>query len=294
MVVRAIPMILRAQEADGDFRWWTSSVFRTLHRYGLIDPLRKLPPLPPDWRIVRSIPAPVDGLRTLAWDGERIWTIQPGDGAKLYAISPNDGVVVNTLPVNDKTAQGVGWQGESLLLVFNDPRSVHQIDPETGRILSVVNLLGEGSACGVAPVGNKIWVCDNWNPCIWEYDPAKPGEPVEADVPTTELKGRYLWLAGGNPVDIAVQDDSVWHCDGLAPLIIRSRQDGQLMDWGEHPFPESYGITYDGKNLWVLDNKNKRICIIEKTESGRQITEALATKRQREELPAEQSVAGDA
>ena len=41
------------------------------------------------------------------------------------------------------------------------------------------------------------------------------------------------------------------------------------------------GIAFDGENLWALDNKNKRICIIEKTESGKEITEALAAERKR-------------
>jgi len=43
------------------------------------------------------------------------------------------------------------------------------------------------------------------------------------------------------------------------------------VDWGGRPFPEVSGITHDGKNLWVLDNESSRICIIEKTESGRDL-----------------------
>ena len=273
MVVRAIPVILRAQHADGGWGDRSFQVVRALHRHGLIEPLKKLPPLPADWRIVRSIPAPAEKLRTLAWDGARLWTLRPGDDAKLYAVSPENGAVLKTLPINDKNARGVGWRNNRLLLAWKRPKSVREMDPETGKMLSAVNLLGDivFELSGVAPVGDKIWVCDDYCPCIWEYDPAKPGKSVEADIPTTELRPRYVGLAGPGPYDIGVQGNSVWHCDWLTPLLVRSSRSRRLMDWGERPFPQVGGITHDGENLWVLDNESNRICIIDKTESGRDL-----------------------
>ena len=273
MVVRAIPVILRAQEQDGGWGDKGFQVFRALHRHGLIEPLQKLPPVPADWRVVRSIPAPDDKLRTLAWDGKRIWTLRPGDEGRLYAISPEDGAVLKTLPVNNKRVRGVGWRDGRLLLACGKPKSVREMDPQTGKVLSAVNLLGDivFDLSAVAPVGDKVWVCDDYCPCIWEYAPAKPGKPVEAEVPTTELNPRYVGLAGPGPYDIAVQADSVWHCDWLTPLLVRSTPKGKLLDWGERPFSDVGGITHDGTNLWVLDGKSNRICIIEKTESGRDL-----------------------
>ena len=53
-------------------------------------------------------------------------------------------------------------------------------------------------------------------------------------------------------------------------------KNGPLLDWGEKPFGiATAGIAWDGKNLWALDAKNKRICVIEKTESGKEITASL-------------------
>ena len=53
---------------------------------------------------------------------------------------------------------------------------------------------------------------------------------------------------------------------------------------GERPFGSATnGIAWDGRNLWALDTEDDRICIIEKTESGKEITTAQAAKRGRGE-----------
>ncbi|MHC4249763.1 MAG: NHL repeat-containing protein [Planctomycetota bacterium] len=267
MVVRAIPVILRAQKEDGGWGDRSFNVFRALHRHGLIEPLRKLPPVPADWQIARTIPAPAKGLKSLAWDGERIWTLRRGDDAKLFAISPDDGAVLATLEVGDAKVTGVGWRKGRLLLACSKPNLVREIDPKTGEVLSVVRLLGDivFQTAGVAAVDGRVWVCDDFCPTIWAYDPENPGKPVEGDVPTTEVKPRYTGLAGPGPVDIAVVSESVWHHDWMTPLLVRTDLDGHLLEWGEKPFAEVAGITFDGANLWVLDAKKGRLCVIEKT-----------------------------
>ena len=52
------------------------------------------------------------------------------------------------------------------------------------------------------------------------------------------------------------------------PALIKSGLDrhGHLLDWGEKPFDgRCDGIAHDGKQLWALDRKTKRICAIVKT-----------------------------
>ena len=270
MIVRALPMLLRAQKPDGGWGDASYVVFRALHRHDLIAPLGKLPPLPPDWRIVRSILAPRAELRTLCWDGEKIWTVRPDEDVTLYAISPEDGKVLKTLPVNAENVRGVGWCDGKLLLAQRKPNSVMEADPHTGEILRVVRIKGDivFELSGVAPVADKIWACDDFCPCIWEYDPSQVEFSGEEGHPTAICSNpRYIGLAGPGPFDIAVHGKSVWHCDWMTPLLIRSGLDGRLLDWGERPFPEVAGITYDGENLWVLDGKEKRLCIVLRKDS---------------------------
>ena len=39
-------------------------------------------------------------------------------------------------------------------------------------------------------------------------------------------------------------------------------------------------LAWDDKNLWMLDARNKLLCIIEKTESGREDTDPLTARGQ--------------
>ena len=63
---------------------------------------------------------------------------------------------------------------------------------------------------------------------------------------------------------------AMWVVDALSPALIKTDLDGAFLDWGEKPFGNQ-DIAWDGKNLWALDSKNKRICIIEKTKSGKHL-----------------------
>ncbi|MHC4982507.1 MAG: YncE family protein [Planctomycetota bacterium] len=267
IVERAIPMILRAQRDDGGWGGNSFQVFRALARHDLIEPLRELPALPPDWKIVQTIPAPADKLFTMTWDGERLWALRPESG-EAFAISPEDGRVLRTLKLSQKNVAGIGWWDGALAVTQQEPKRLLKIHPETGKVLQTLDLKEVHEMGGVAQVGNKLWVCDAWMPCVWVYDPAKGGKP------------QYKCLGGPGPLGLAVQDGSVWHFDWLIPLIIRTDPKAGLVDCGEEPLDHSVrGLASDGRRLWALDAKSKRICVIEKTESGKELTAQLTFAR---------------
>ena len=72
--------------------------------------------------------------------------------------------------------------------------------------------------------------------------------------------------------------DEIWALSSWAPALARTNLAGDLLDWGERPFGFRSPIASDGHHLWAVDDKDKRICIIEKTESGKELTAALAAK----------------
>ena len=99
--------------------------------------------------------------------------------------------------------------------------------------------------------------------------------------------GSWTWgCLGGRPARRSGgAGDGVWHFDRAWHAIVKTPISTQPvvwddkataayrtpepMDWGEKPFGSSTkGVAHDGKNLWVLDGENARVCIVEKAESG--------------------------
>jgi len=251
---REVPMLLRAQRPDGGWGDKSLVAFRALHRHGLLEPLRKRPPLPPDWRIVKSIPAPAADCFTLAWDGKRLWT-KCGKTSEAVAVSPADGKVVRRLKLRAKGAFGLGTWDDDLAVTDNKAKKLLRIDAETGKVVREIDLGKMEWINGVTEVGGKLAVGDGFMGNVMIYDPADPAKP-EPRV-----------LGGPIPVDLATDGDAVWHLDVWAPALIKSGlgRHGHLLDWGEKPFDgRCDGIAFDGTRLWALDRKGQRICAIEK------------------------------
>ena len=248
---RQLPLILRIQRPDGGWGDRSFQVFRALMKHKLLEPLRKLPPLPPDWRVVRSIPAPADKLNSLAWDGTRLWTCRPASG-EAFALSPNDGRVLKRLTLPKGATFGVGWWDGALAVTQGKPKRLLALDPDTGKITRRVPLGKVHEVGSVAAIDGTLWVCDCWMPCMWAIDPAKPTTP------------RYVGLATPGPVHLCAQGNSLWHDDWLVPVLTRSSLKGKPLALGSAPFPIK-GLAWDGTRLWALDAKAKRLCVVEKT-----------------------------
>jgi hypothetical protein len=263
IVRRELPMILRAQREDGGWGDHSLIAFRALETHGLFAKLRDLPPLPPDWEVVRSIPAPEGDLWGLVFDGRNLWT-KDHKLDEVIALSPVDGRVLRRLRLSVGKSEGLGlWDGK-LAVAQCDPKRVLQVDPESGAILREFPVKYMVEPVAVMQVNGKLWVSDGWlfpgNVADPNRDPAQPQtDPFE---PGTRLDPL---LAGPLALHFAPTADGVWHQEYWVPLLIESGPNGTLLDWGEKPFGDATaGIAWDGEHLLALDGKEKRICVIDK------------------------------
>ena len=266
IVVKMIPMILRAQTPDGSWGGedhlgygpgsHTFVVFRALHKWGLLEALRGKPPLPPEWVIGKTIPAPGGDLQTMTWDGSRFWVYDKASGEAI-AVSPEDGKKLHAVKLPESIG-GIAWSNGSLLATRVKPEAVLFIDPDTGAIRKeiVAQVWGEFSA--IAKLDDRICIGNVY--CGGVHF-------LSGD----EISNHPQWLAGGFTVDMACANGFVWHIDAFNRLVILSdpSRAERLVDWAGAPFGEdTAGLAWDGRNLWALDSKNHRISIIEKADKA--------------------------
>ena len=278
IVEKQLTLILRSQNPDGGWsmpEWWPTNqssfnAFRALAKHGLLEILRERPPLPLGWKIAQSIPAPEGDLWGLAWDGKLWWMCDDETNCAL-AISPKNGEVVKKVKLPEGNGRGFGWWDGALAVNQGcpwekDPKRLLKIDPETGKILREFSLDFLNHIGGVAQVDKKVLVVDSFFGWLNALD-------IDGKVSRDHIS-----LAGPLPVAIAPDGEALWHDDLWVPFFIKSGldHDGQYLDCIEKPFREPYakkpyggvvrGMGYDGENLWILDNKEKRICLLKKSE----------------------------
>jgi hypothetical protein len=216
--------------------------------------------MPPDWRIVREIPAPEGKLYTLAHDGEALW-VRECESNEALRVSADDGAVLKRVKLPEGKNQGIGWWDEGLGVTQSDPKRLLKLDPETGAVTREVSLEKMDWINGFAQVDGELWVGDGFQGNVLRIDPDSPTE------------ARPYILAGPCPIGLAAVPGGVWHFDVWAPAMMKTSlegktpHDGALLDWGEKPFEgRCNGLAWDGESLWALDAENGRICAIRKAD----------------------------
>ena len=271
IVARDLPMILQAQSADGGWDNRSLIVFRALVKHGLIRSLGKLPERTADWRVVRTIPAPKGNLHTMTWDGERLWVLDR-DKNEAIAVSPEDGTELKRLKVpleGPGKIGGIGWY-DGLLAVtaggtehHDGPSRLYLVDTDTSKAQKVLPIDAQWGPSGSTQIGDDLWIAHG----CWM---------VVINPKTGQHHGTSHSVYGSWPHDLAADGEAFWHTDEWAPFLFKSGLKDNLLEFCDPPFYRgpseelpTRGIAHDGKNLWALDNENKRICIVEKTDSGK-------------------------
>jgi glutamine cyclotransferase len=83
--------------------------------------------------IVRSLDVPAHA--GTAFDGKYLFQIS---GDRIQKVDPDSGRVVSSIPTPDGGASGMAWAEGSLWVGQHRARKIHQVDPESGKILRTI------------------------------------------------------------------------------------------------------------------------------------------------------------
>ncbi|WP_260295951.1 PQQ-binding-like beta-propeller repeat protein [Sedimenticola hydrogenitrophicus] len=131
----------------------------------------------------------VDAVHGVSYDGQKIWfasgdklhTIDPAsgeqaasidvtanagtayDGQHLYQIAddhiqkidPNSGEVLSSIPAPESGSSGLAWAEGSLWVGQYQNRKIHQIDPQTGALISTIE--SNRFVTGVTWLDGNLW-----------------------------------------------------------------------------------------------------------------------------------------
>lgn len=268
-----LPAILRAQAGDGSWRLFNTErtyfVMLALSRHNLLDELRRLPPLPPCWREVRSLPAPGAAPSHLCGDGSLLWLV---DGCCLrdehaaawaaYAIDPADGRVVRrlVLPRRPGMVSLCCWDSRPVICAGGRPPRLYLLDPAAGALTGETALEFAGDDLRkVVQVGHELLVAEAYPGPVWAYDSRRPGlrQPIR--------------LSGASPLPLAWDGSLIWSLDAVTGLVTACRRDGTLVDWASSPVaPDQHraGLAWHDGRLWALDTVARRLVQVERTDAG--------------------------
>jgi hypothetical protein len=239
-------------------------VFRALTKYGFFEALRDPILLPADWRIVKEIPVNGDELVSMTWGDGKLW-VYDRKANEIIALSAANGIVERQLKLDVEHGESVGWRDGELVLTqqlpteqgwlsYEKTRRLLTIDCMTGNVQKEEVLDGLFNIKGAAQVGDELVVADGFLNAVGIFD-----ANMKLD--------RQRVLGAPGSMELAVQDDTLWHTDWLlTEIIFRSDLNGKLLDWGTTPFQGGCaGLAFDGVNLWALDHTRNRVCMIEKS-----------------------------
>ena len=101
-------------------------------------------------KTVRTLDVPAHA--GTAFDGRHLYQIS---GDRIQKVDPTTGHVVATIPTPDGGASGMAWAEGSLWVGQHRKRKIHQVDPQTGKVLRTIE--SNRFVTGVTWVDGELW-----------------------------------------------------------------------------------------------------------------------------------------
>jgi glutamine cyclotransferase len=159
----------------------------------------KLNALDPDsGKIVRSIDLAAHA--GTAFDGQYLFQIAAD---RIQKVDPKNGQVLATIPTPDGGASGLAWAEGALWVGQYRSRKIHQLNPQTGEILSTIE--SNRFVTGVTWVDNEFWHA------TWEDDQS---ELRQVDPATGEVLKRLEMPTGMGVSGLESDGGDQFFCGG--------------------------------------------------------------------------------
>jgi glutamine cyclotransferase len=135
-----------------------------------------------------------------AFDGRYLFQMA---GDRIQKIDPESGQVIASIPSPDGGGAGLAWAEGSLWVGQHRSRKIHQVDPQTGRILKTLE--SNRFVTGVSWVEGELWHG------TWE---AEESELRQVDPATGEVLQRLEMPAGTMVSGLESDGGEVFYCGG--------------------------------------------------------------------------------
>lgn len=192
--------------------------------------------------IIRSFPSVDPTPRGLTFDGKDLW-LSADNVNQIWQIDRATGTVIRSLAAPALAPRGLAFDGKDLWHVDATLAIIYQIDLPTGSVIRSF------AAPGVFPTGlafeeKNLWCAQGLN--------AHQIDRVAGVVI------RSFGLTAG--FDLTFDGKNLYETSAGA-VNIRDLETGAVVNSFAAPLgaAECYGITFDGKDLWISDNINNLI-----------------------------------
>lgn len=178
-----------------------------------------------------------------------LWTVTIIPSPTASQINSNTGVVVDSWPlVSSGNGAEIDGDDDDILWVTSDIRGLDKYRISTQSRISNFAI---GNLNGVAsPAGDFVWVANNTSPYKVEKRLKSDGSLI------------YSFGVDFSPSGVAWDGELVWVCGVSSQIQGFNPDTGALVSEFTSPGATLYGLTFDGRNFWVVDGTNNFISSI--------------------------------